>query len=70
MGAISKSEPILMKLRIHKYSVRYAKFWPNRSIYRDFGTQFTLNRTKIYMGAISKSKPIFPNLNSVRPWAK
>ena len=62
MGAISKSEPIFMKLGIHHYrpySLRCAKFRANRKIYRDFGTQFTLNRTKIYMGAISKSEPIF-----------
>ena len=62
MGAISKSEPIFTKINTHRSrlnSVRYAKFCANRKIYRDFGTPFTLNRTKIYMGAISKSEPIF-----------
>ena len=76
MGAISKSEPIFSKLSRHHSrlnSVRYGKFRANRKIYMDFGTPFTLNRTNIYKGAISKSGPIFSKLgrhysrlNSVR----
>ena len=76
MGAISKSEPIFTKLGIHHsrpYSLRFAKFRANRKIYRDFGAPFVLNRTNLYMGAISKSGPIFTKLgrhqsrlNSVR----
>ena len=62
MGTISKSEPIFTKLNTHHsrpYSLRRAKFHANRKIYRDFGAPFTLNRTKIYMGSISNSGPIF-----------
>ena len=44
--------------------VPHAKFRASRKIYRDFGTPFTLNRTKIYMGAISKSEPIFSKLGT------
>ena len=67
MGAISKSEPIFSKLGTHHSgpnSVLCAKFHANRMIYRDFGAPFTLNRTKPYMGAISKSEPIFSKLGS------
>ena len=67
MGAISKSEPIFRKLNTHHSrlsSLRYAKFRANRKICRDFGTPCTLNRTKIYMGAISKSEPIFTKLST------
>ena len=67
MGAISKSEPIFTELSIHHSklnSVRHAKFRANRKIYRDFGTLFTLNRAKLYMGAISKSEPIFTKLST------
>ena len=67
MEAISKSEPIFTKLSTHHSrlsSVRYAKILANWKIYRDFGTTFTLNRTKIYMGAISKSQPIFTKLST------
>ena len=73
MGATSKSEPIFTKLNTHHSrtnSLRCAKFRANREIYREFGGPFTLKRTKIYMGAISKSETIFPNFNRVRPWAK
>ena len=62
MGAISKSGPIFRKLDTHHSklnSVPYAKFRVNRKIYRDFGAPFTIYRKKIYMGAISKSEPIF-----------
>ena len=65
IGAISKSEPIFRKLNTHHSrlnSLRCAKFCANRKIYRDFGGPFTLNRKKIYMGAISKSKPIWRNI--------
>ena len=44
--------------------VRYAQFRTNRKIYRVFDTPITLNRMKIYMGAISKSGPIFKKLNT------
>ena len=68
MGAISTSEPIFTKLSTH-HSVlntdRSAKVRANRMIYRDFGGPFTLNRTKIYMGAISKSEPILTKLNTL-----
>ena len=67
MGAISKSEPIFMKFYTHHCrpnSLRCAKFRTNRKICRDLGAPFTLNRTKIYMGAISKSEPIFMKLNT------
>ena len=67
MGAISKSEPIFRKLNTHHSrpnSLRCAKFRANRKIYRDFGGPFTLNRTKIYMRAISKSESIFRKLNT------
>ena len=73
MGAISKSEPILTKLYTHHSrpkSFRCAKLRADRKIFRVFGAPFTLNRTKIYMGAISKSEPIFPNFNRIRPCAK
>ena len=66
MGAISKSEPIFTKLSTHHSrlnSVRCTKFRANRKIFRDFGALFTLNRTKIYMDAISKSQPIFSKLS-------
>ena len=69
MGAISTSEPIFTKLNTHHYklnSVRYAKFRANRKIYRDIGAPFTLNRTKLYVGAISKSEPIFSKLGTHR----
>ena len=67
MGAISKSKPIFRKLNTHHSrlsSVRCIKFCANRNIFRDFGASFTLNRTKIYMGAISKSEPIFRKINT------
>ena len=67
IGAISKSEPIFTKLNTHNsrpYSLRNTKFRANRNIYRDFGATFTLNRTKLYMGAISTSGPIFSKLNT------
>ena len=67
MGAISKSEPIFSKLftrHSRLNSVRYAKFRANRKTYRDFGTSFTLNRTKIYMRAISKSETISTKLST------
>ena len=60
-----KSEPIFSKLGRHHStvnSVRYAKFRANRKIYSDFGSQLTLNQTKIYVGAISKSELIFTKL--------
>ena len=69
MGDISKSEPIFTKLGTHHSrlnSVRCAKFRANRKIFRDFGAPFTLNRTKIYMGAISKSEPISTKLGAHR----
>ena len=56
------SEPIFPKFNTHRSrlnSVRYAKFRAYRRIYRYFCAPFTLNRTKIYMGAISKFGPIF-----------
>ena len=67
MGAISKSEPIFTKFNAHHSRPnleRFAKFRANRKIYRDFGAPFTLNRTKLYMGAISKSEPIFSKLGT------
>ena len=65
MRVISKSEPIFTKIKTQHYrlnSVSNTKLGANRNIYMDFGTQFTLNRAKIYMGAISKSEPIFTKL--------
>ena len=67
MGAISKSEPIFSKFgRYHSRlnSVRYAKCRANRRIYRDFGAPFSWNRTKLYMGAIPNSEPIFTELST------
>ena len=61
MGPISKSEPIFTKLSTRHSrlnSVSFVKFRGNRNIFRVFGAPFTLNRKKIYMGAISKSEPI------------
>ena len=69
MGAISKSEPIFTKLSTHHSrpnSVGHTKFRANRKICRDFGTPFTLNWTEIYIGATSKSGPIFSKLNAHR----
>ena len=69
IGAISKSEPIFTKLSTHHSgpnSVLHAKFQANRKIKRDFGAPFTLNRTKIYMGAIYKSDSIFTKLGTRR----
>ena len=69
MGAISKSVPILMKLNTHHFrpnSLLCAKFPANQKILRDFGAQFTLNRTKIYMGTISKSEPMFTKPSTPR----
>ena len=75
---IGRNYILELYLHLHRFSrnlvniilglIQYAA--PNRKIYRDFGALFTLNRTKIYMGAISKSEPNFPNFNRVRPWAK
>ena len=67
MESISESEPIFTKLSIHHsrpHSLRCAKFRANRKIYRDFDRPFTLNRTKMCMGAISKSEPIFTKLST------
>ena len=67
MGSMPKSGPIFRKLNTHHSRLNFvhcAKFRANRKIYRDFGTQFTLNRTNIYMGAISKSESIFPKLST------
>ena len=67
MGVISKSEPIFTKLSTHHSipnSLSCTKFRANRKVYRDFGAPNKLNRAKIYMGAISKSEPIFRKLNT------
>ena len=67
MGSMPKSGPIFRKLNTHHSrpnSLRGAKFQANRMIYRSFGAPFTLNLTKIYMGAISKSEPIFTKFNT------